>query len=128
LIALHDGEESFPTAYMVTLCEPPASVLVKLQSTKSGVLPGLQDGVIPITPIEWTFTLTEMKRKQCQGNNYHWPAYMFTDYCSQGQKIDKAIIDIAMPPSGRITPFNIYSAPKNVSKVLDILIVLHVSH
>src|SRR5882762_4963662 len=72
-IALHDGEESFPTACVVTLCEPPASVLIKLQSTKSGALPGLRDGVIPITPIERTFSLTETKRKQCQGTTLPCP-------------------------------------------------------
>jgi hypothetical protein len=36
------------------------------------------------------------------------PAYAFTDYQSQGQTIKHAIIDIASPPSGKSTPFNVY--------------------
>ncbi|KAF8119744.1 hypothetical protein EV363DRAFT_1146192, partial [Boletus edulis] len=38
------------------------------------------------------------------------PAYAFTDYRSQGQTINHAIIDIATPPSGSLTPFNVYVA------------------
>ncbi|KAI6019201.1 hypothetical protein EDC04DRAFT_2576003 [Pisolithus marmoratus] len=38
------------------------------------------------------------------------PAYAFTDYRSQGQTIKHAIIDIGMPPTGGLTPFNIYVA------------------
>jgi hypothetical protein len=37
-------------------------------------------------------------------------SYACTDYRSQGQTIKNAIIDIALPPSGGITPFNIYVA------------------
>ena len=36
------------------------------------------------------------------------PAYSFTDYRSQGQTIQNIIIDIVTPPSGTLTPFNIY--------------------
>jgi len=38
------------------------------------------------------------------------PAYAFTDYRSQGQTIDNAIIDIGTPPSGELTPFSLYVA------------------
>ncbi|KAG2128403.1 hypothetical protein BD769DRAFT_1457264 [Suillus cothurnatus] len=38
------------------------------------------------------------------------PAYAFTDYQSQGQTVSNAIIDIAMPPSGGLSPFNVYVA------------------
>ncbi|KAG1817848.1 hypothetical protein EV424DRAFT_1267137, partial [Suillus variegatus] len=38
------------------------------------------------------------------------PAYSFTDYRSQGQTISHSIIDIATPPSGGLTPFNVYVA------------------
>ena len=37
-------------------------------------------------------------------------AYAFTDYHSQGQTIHHAIIDITSPPTGSLTPFNIYVA------------------
>lgn len=38
------------------------------------------------------------------------PAYPFTDYRSQGQTISYALIDIAPPPTGSLTPFNVYMA------------------
>ena len=37
-------------------------------------------------------------------------AYAFTDYCSQGQTIPAALVDIATPPSGGLTLFNLYVA------------------
>jgi ATP-dependent exoDNAse (exonuclease V) alpha subunit len=37
-------------------------------------------------------------------------AYTFTDYRSQGQTLEPVIVDIAPPPFGRLTPFNIYVA------------------
>ncbi|KAG1837452.1 hypothetical protein DFJ58DRAFT_640636, partial [Suillus subalutaceus] len=38
------------------------------------------------------------------------PAYSFTDYRSQGQTINNALIDIATPPTAGLTPFNVYVA------------------
>jgi hypothetical protein len=38
------------------------------------------------------------------------PAYAFTDYRAQGQTIDPMVIDIARPPTGGLTPFNVYVA------------------
>ncbi|KAH7930558.1 hypothetical protein BV22DRAFT_1054729 [Leucogyrophana mollusca] len=35
-------------------------------------------------------------------------AYAFTDYRAQGQTISNSLVDIATPPSGGLTPFNIY--------------------
>ena len=36
------------------------------------------------------------------------PAYAFTDYKSQGQTIECIIVDLAKPPSGTLTGFNVY--------------------
>ncbi|KAI6101384.1 hypothetical protein EV401DRAFT_2027458, partial [Pisolithus croceorrhizus] len=41
------------------------------------------------------------------------PCYLhvhFTDYCSQGQTISHVIMDIAQPPTGGLTLFNLYIA------------------
>ena len=35
-------------------------------------------------------------------------AYMFTDYCSQGQTLPHIIINIASPPTGTLMLFNLY--------------------
>lgn len=37
-------------------------------------------------------------------------AYAFTDYRSQGQTIPYVIVDIAKPPTGSLTLFNVYVA------------------
>ena len=37
-------------------------------------------------------------------------AYAFTDYRSQGQKLQPVYIDIGSPPYSCLTPFNIYVA------------------
>ncbi|KAF8893443.1 hypothetical protein BD779DRAFT_1620513, partial [Infundibulicybe gibba] len=38
------------------------------------------------------------------------PAYAFTDYKSQGQTIKHVIVDLADPPSGKLSPFSAYVA------------------
>ncbi|KAI0250296.1 hypothetical protein BJV78DRAFT_1128109, partial [Lactifluus subvellereus] len=38
------------------------------------------------------------------------PAYAFTDYRSQGQTISHVIVDLAAPPSGSLSLFNVYIA------------------
>ncbi|KAI9069328.1 hypothetical protein FKP32DRAFT_1556445, partial [Trametes sanguinea] len=37
-------------------------------------------------------------------------AYAFTDYRSQGQTIPYVIVDLQVPPGGRLTLFNLYVA------------------
>lgn len=37
-------------------------------------------------------------------------AYALTDYRAQGQTLKYVIVDIAWPPSGGLTPFNVYVA------------------
>jgi len=43
----------------MTLKKPPLYVLVKLDQTKASKLDGLEEGVIPITPMERLFTVTD---------------------------------------------------------------------
>ncbi|KAF8798283.1 hypothetical protein BYT27DRAFT_7055534, partial [Phlegmacium glaucopus] len=38
------------------------------------------------------------------------PGYAFTDYKAQGQTLAYIIVDIAKPPSGKLSPFNVYVA------------------
>ncbi|KIN94965.1 hypothetical protein M404DRAFT_141092 [Pisolithus tinctorius Marx 270] len=38
------------------------------------------------------------------------PAYAFTDYCTQAQTLEHCMVDIDMPPSSQLTPFNAYVA------------------
>lgn len=91
---------------------PPVYILVRLHRTKINCLTGLPSQVIPITPLTKTFNIqisgetTTVSRSQLPIK----PAYAFTDYRAEGQTIYPIIIDIGRPPSGGISPFNIYVA------------------
>ena len=81
---------------------------------KTSRLPGLEQGVIPVK-----LRLANMKFAV---NENSWvmqwagtwcqypitPAYAFTDCRAQGQTIWRVIIDIARPPHGSLSLFNIY--------------------
>ncbi|KAJ7937537.1 hypothetical protein B0H13DRAFT_1588524 [Mycena leptocephala] len=45
-------------------------------------------------------------------------AYVFTDYRSQGQTLPYVIVDIGTPPSGGLSPFNLYVAAVALSRSL----------
>ncbi|KAG1724818.1 uncharacterized protein EDB91DRAFT_1350921 [Suillus paluster] len=112
-IVLDERETDFlPTAAIVELTYPPAYVLIKLNRMKAVQLEGLEKNIILLVPMEHTFTvihgnhLKSIRRRQLPLT----PAYLFTDYRSQGQTINNAIIDIATPPTAGLTPFNVYVA------------------
>ncbi|RDB17999.1 ATP-dependent DNA helicase RRM3 [Hypsizygus marmoreus] len=90
---------------------PPAVILFKPDHRPSVRFPGLEDGVVPISPTEVTFRITtpdkvhhQIRRRQLAIT----PAYAFTDYKSQGQTIERVIVDIGKPPTGELTPFSAY--------------------
>ncbi|KLO06659.1 hypothetical protein SCHPADRAFT_910151 [Schizopora paradoxa] len=112
-IILDENENCSETEGEVRLKYMPACVLVKLDRTKVGKLPGLEEGVVPITPIEKPFSC--MVGEESRGfTRYQLPmtgAAAFTDYRSQGQTIVYVILDLATPPSGGpLTLFNLYVA------------------
>jgi hypothetical protein len=91
---------------------PPWYVLVKLLWTKAPQLEGLPPNVIPIASITKTF-ITTKNREKMTVHRTQLPltlAYAFTDYRLQGQTLQPIYVDIASPPYGRLTPFNIYVA------------------
>ncbi|KAG1783655.1 hypothetical protein EV702DRAFT_1190674 [Suillus placidus] len=112
-IVLDERETAFsPTAPIIELIYPPAYILVKMSRTKAVQLEGLEKDILPLVPLECTFSIVHgkglktIRRRQLPVT----PAYSFTDYRSQGQTISHSIIDIATPPSGGLTPFNVYVA------------------
>ena len=89
-----------------------AYVLVKLDRTSAVTLSGLQPGVVPIVPLTRKFTI-EVKKNKRTITRRQIPivgAYAFTDYRSQGQTIPRLIVDLAPPPTGKLTQFNVYVA------------------
>jgi ATP-dependent exoDNAse (exonuclease V) alpha subunit len=113
-IVLDERERLITTkeTHIIRLCYPPRYVLVKLDRTKAPTLDGLEDNVIPIIPVNKSFTINKDGEKLTV-NRRQLPltlAYAFTDYRSQGQTLVPVIDDIGPPPYGRLTPFNIYVA------------------
>jgi hypothetical protein len=111
-----------PQSPTVTLKHLPTHILVKLATSRGIHLTGLDPGVVPIVPASkaYQFTMLVMQRDRSVAKiTKHvrrlqfpiTPAYAFTDYRSQGQTIESAIVDIATPPSGGpLSMFNLYVA------------------
>ena len=95
-----------------TLKHLPQCVLVKLNRTRAARLDGLEEGVVPIFPAKSSMQiLVERKTRTVARSQYPiTAAYCFTDYRSQGQTIPHVIVDIASPPSGKLSLFNLYVA------------------
>jgi len=111
-IVLDPDEPPLEDCSIVTLKHPPRCVLVKLNRTCAARLDGLGDGVIPIFPTKSSMQIT-LERKTKTVTRLQYPitaAYCFTDYRSQGQTIPHVIVDIASPPSGKLSLFNLYVA------------------
>nr|GAT49182.1 predicted protein [Mycena chlorophos] len=97
----------------VHLRYPPAAVLFRPNTSSFGTFPGMEEGVIPILPSTGTFTIPTNVQKSLTIKRRQFamtPGYAFTDYKSQGQTIERVIIDLADPPSGKLTPFSVYVA------------------
>ena len=94
------------------LTRPPSYVLVRLSRTKIEHLSDLSPHVVPISPVTKSFTINvggtnkTVTRTQLPMTS----AYAFTDYRAEGQTITPAIVDIGRPPTGSLTPFNVYVA------------------
>lgn len=116
-IVLHPDEPPLSDESVVILKHLPAYVLVKLGRTRATQLEGLDENVIPIEMATRTFQI----KVRGNGGQYstrtvrrrQFPmtaAYCFTDYRSQGQTIPYVIVDIATPPTGMLSLFNLYVA------------------
>jgi hypothetical protein len=111
-IILNPEEPPLQDDSIATLKYLPQCILVKLTRTRATRLDGLDDGVIPIFPAKSSMQIV-LERKTRTVTRYQYPitaAYCFTDYRSQGQTIQRVIVDIASPPSGKLSLFNLYVA------------------
>lgn len=112
-IVLDEHESSYSLSQSVIQLEyPPAYMLIKMLLTKASSLEGLDENVIHLIPMERTFSI--IHGNQCKTVVHKQlpltSAYAFTDYRSQGQTIQNAIIDITSLPTENLMPFNIYVA------------------
>jgi hypothetical protein len=116
-IKLDPKEPPLGTAPVVRLEHLPVTVLVKLHRTRAGRLTGLEENVVLVEAIPSTMNIKiRLKNSQTTSRTvtrHQIPmtgAYALTDYRAQGQTMTAAIADIAMPPSGTLTLFNLYVA------------------
>lgn len=116
-IILHADEPPIGNGPIVHLKWPPVYVLVKLTHTWASKLDRLEDMVIPIEVQTMTMRVKVQtalgKVVTCTMHCKQYlktAAYSFMDYWSQSQTIPYVIIDIASPPHGTLTLFNLYVA------------------
>ena len=90
-------------------------------------LEGLDEGVIPVQVATCNFQIKVqqvggkyVKRSVCRRQFPMTLAYAFTDYRSQGQTIPFVMVDIATPPTGGLSLFNLYVALSRSSGRLTI--------
>lgn len=90
---------------------------MKLSRTRASRLAGLDEAVIPVEPTTITTKISlpvrngKVVTRTVRRRKYPiTAAYTFTDYRSQGQTLPHVIIDIASPPTGTLTLFNLYVA------------------
>jgi len=70
-------------------------------------------GLIPIFPAEKKFSVKpKTQASTCITHRQLSiiPSYAFTDFKSQGQTIDYAVVDLRKPPAGGLMPFSTYVA------------------
>ena len=116
-IILDPDEPPIGNDPIVTLKHLPTYILVKMARTRATQLEGLDEGVIPIQVATRNFQIKVqqvggkyVKRSVSRRQFPMTPAYTFTDYRSQGQTIPFVMVDIATPPTGGLSLFNLYVA------------------
>jgi hypothetical protein len=112
---MHPDDERVTDSTRITLNHMPAYLLVKMDHTRLGPLNGLTERVVPIEPVTHKMQIKiktdngqVVKRTVERSQFAITPCYAFTDYRSQGQTVQRAIVDIAPPASGSISLFNLY--------------------
>jgi hypothetical protein len=96
---------------IVHLQYPPALIHFCTDDHSPLSLQGLENGIIPLEPSDQTIQLNDIDNKvvlisRCQYS--FMLAYALTDYKSQGQMLEHAIVDIGPVPNRELSPFNAY--------------------
>lgn len=115
-VVLDPREPPLGDSEIVTLQYLPAYILVKMKKTRAS---RLEDHVIPLEAVDVTMQITmksqagehkTVKRTVHRRQFAITAAYVFTDYRAQGQTIPYVLVDIASPPTGKLSLFNLYVA------------------
>ncbi|KAJ3521770.1 hypothetical protein NMY22_g12176 [Coprinellus aureogranulatus] len=114
-----EGEVNEQDDGTLLLSRLPTVIFFRPDEPAAARFPGVPDGVIPLTPSTTTFEVRQDKslkntpKIRVKRTQYAITgAYAFTDYKSQGQTIEKVIIDLTVPNAkdSAISPFNAYVA------------------
>ncbi|KAJ3574918.1 hypothetical protein NP233_g1427 [Leucocoprinus birnbaumii] len=102
----------------IKLIYPPALILFRPDRPSPVRLNGVPASLVPIAPSVQKFNIKTMGgsvRVSCRQLELT-AAYAFTDYKSQGQTLDRVLIDLDKPPGGgsAVTAFNAYVALSRV--------------
>ena len=91
---------------------PPAVIYFKPDIHTTTTFEGVPEGIIPLSPsmVQFNVDVDGAKVKLERRQLAIVPAYAFTDYKSQGQTMEYVIVDISKPPTGSLSPFNVYVA------------------
>ena len=108
-IILNPREGEHTKSSSICLRYPPAVILFRPLFGRNRTFPGLPVGVVPVFPTRKRFKIGGRSGVVIDREQYALtPAYAFTDFKSQGQTIESVIVDLARPPSGKLTGFNAY--------------------
>ncbi|KAF8180874.1 hypothetical protein BJ912DRAFT_929194 [Pholiota molesta] len=116
---LLDAREPTPTPDehgVVYLRYPPATVLFKPNDGTPLRFEGIEAGVVPLSPVMETFTVSVQPTRKSQQKTYQirrrqfefTAGYAFTDYKSQGQTLERVLIDIG--EGFTLSQYNVYVA------------------
>lgn len=101
---------------VVYLRYPPATVLFKPNDGTPLCFEGIEAGIVPLSPALETFTVTIQPTRKSPQKTYQirrrqfefTVGYAFTDYKSQGQTLERVLIDIG--EEFTLSQYNIYVA------------------
>lgn len=105
--------QSLPTVH---LHRPPAFILVRLDHSRAPRFGTETETIIPVSPIIKSFRLRivenskEVTRSISRKQLPIAAAYALTDYRAQGQTLGAVFVDLAPPPTGSLSLFNLYVA------------------
>jgi hypothetical protein len=98
---------------IIWLQYPPAMILFRPFHHEFDPFPGLEPGLIPIFPLEVSFTIKYQTNAKTRVIRRQYPicaGYAFTDHKAQGQTLERVLVDIGTTQRFPVTPFAAYVA------------------
>jgi ATP-dependent exoDNAse (exonuclease V) alpha subunit len=105
------GYETLNVQGRITLTFPPTMLLLKPTVPVVTGFEGIPKGLIPIFPTQGSFKIKTSSCTMVHRQQFALtPAYTFTNFKSQGQTIERVIVDLGKTSSFMLNPFHAYVA------------------